>query len=1080
MTDTQFITNQQGHTLKERFQELIKDTELFDVLVGYFYISGFHQVYKALETTKKVRILIGIGMGGKAFELVREAGETQLEIFPSHSEIKEHASRLVQAEMADSPDEKEVEDGARTFVRWLKNKKIEIRAYPSQKVHAKLYIMTFKEEDRDKGRVITGSSNFTESGLMDNLEFNIELKNADDYDFASRKFNELWQDAVDVSDDFVQSLQKNTWLSDKISPYYLYLKFLYEYFKDDLNLTDDMMFPKLPPGFKDLEYQRQAVLNAKKTLDSYGGVFLSDVVGLGKTYIAAMLASQLNGHTLVIAPPILLDMSNPGSWTNVFDEFGVPARFVSHGMLDTTLDLPEGSYQNVIIDEAHRFRNEATQSYDKLARICRGKRVILVTATPYNNTPTDILNMIELFQSAHNSTIPGLPDIEAFFKDLAKKLQHLDRQKDYSTYMKIVQSNAKQIREKVLKHLMIRRTRREIETYFKNDLKQAGVSFPKVEKPVPLYYQLNFQENSVFNKTIKMISQDLVYSRYTPLLYAKQGLSQFQVQSQKNMGVFMKILLVKRLESSFYAFRMSLSRFIASYEHFIDEIKKGDVYVSKQINKIFELIALGDMQAVQALVDMDKAQRYDAGDFKPELLADLHKDLGLLKEISQLWDGIKRDPKLIAFKDRLQSDRVLKKNHVIIFTESSETAEYLQSEIRKFLKKRSVLVFTGQSNDATRRIVIQNFDANAHKRSNDYRILIATEVLAEGVNLHRANVVINYDIPWNPTRMMQRIGRINRVDTTHKRLYTYNFFPTAQSNKAIKLEEAAKAKLNAFFTLLGGDAYVLTDGEPIGSHKLFSVLTSTELFDNAEKSETCELKYLQQIKAVREKKPDLFEKIKHLPKKARSAKILNPRDLDRDCLAGARSYSGLITYFRKGSIQKFFFVEPAQNTLTTELDFSHTAALLESRARDRRIPLPQPFYDMLKKNKTAFDNATNPELADLRQRAGRGSGNIPRILKIMRLARKLSRVLTDDQEDYLETVIHQVENNGLPKQTAKHVLADLQKLGDGVQNPLKVLAILQKDIDDSLLRNYAADRTADLTKKREVILSMYMQEDENE
>jgi Superfamily II DNA and RNA helicases len=147
----------------------------------------------------------------------------------------------------------------------------------------------------------------------------------------------------------------------------------------------------------------------------------------------------------------------------------------------------------------------------------------------------------------------------------------------------------------------------------------------------------------------------------------------------------------------------------------------------------------------------------------------------------------------------------LRENHLIIFTESKETANYLYKNLdRKYSDK--VLCYTGDSGEAIRDKVIENFDARARHRKDDYRILVSTEVLAEGVNLHRSNTVINYDIPWNPTRMMQRVGRINRVDTPFDKIYTFNFFPTTQSNDQIKLKEAAEAKINAFLTLLGGDA----------------------------------------------------------------------------------------------------------------------------------------------------------------------------------------------------------------------------------------------------------------------------------
>lgn len=169
----------------------------------------------------------------------------------------------------------------------------------------------------------------------------------------------------------------------------------------------------LPDNFHKLKYQSDAVLGAKKILEEYGGGFLSDVVGLGKTYMAALLTQELDGRNLVIAPPALLDQNNPGSWKNVFRDFRIHADFQSIGKLDDLLRRDLTKYTNVFVDDAHRFRTDTNETYEKLAQICRGKRVILVTATPLNNSPRDILNQIKLFQNSKNSTIPNIKNLES-------------------------------------------------------------------------------------------------------------------------------------------------------------------------------------------------------------------------------------------------------------------------------------------------------------------------------------------------------------------------------------------------------------------------------------------------------------------------------------------------------------------------------------------------------------------------------------------------------------------------------------------------------------------------------------------
>ena len=534
-SDLTFITNEKGQNLLERFKVLIKDTLVFDVLVGYFYTSGFHALYQSLEQTEKIRILIGISTNRQTRSLIEQTRRQERKF--SHAETKEHFSGMLASEMEDAEDSRKVEEGITKFLEWLRNGKLEIKAYPTENLHAKLYIMSFAESDRDAGRVITGSSNFTQSGLVDNLEFNVELKTSADYKFAKGKFEELWEHAVDVKDTYEQTIRTQTWLNDTITPYELYLKFLYEYFKDELRQTDALLFEYVPAEFKRLDYQTQAVLNAKKILEEYGGVFISDVVGLGKTYVSAMLANQLDGRTLVLAPPVLLEKTNPGSWRNVFSDFRVPAEYESLGKLDQLVQQGTEKYKNVFIDEAHRFRTESNVTYEKLAQICRGKRVILVTATPLNNTPKDILSQIKLFQNAKKSTIPGVPNLELFFASLEKKIKKLDRQKDYKQYMQAVKENAHEIRKSILPYLMVRRTRREIEKYFADDLKNQKLQFPKVENPASVLYQLNNEENSVFEKTVRYIAQEFSYARYTPLLYYKgeDKPDQMEIQAQKNL-----------------------------------------------------------------------------------------------------------------------------------------------------------------------------------------------------------------------------------------------------------------------------------------------------------------------------------------------------------------------------------------------------------------------------------------------------------------------------------------------------------------------------------------------------------------
>ena len=878
----------------------------------------------------------------------------------------------------------------------------------------------------------------------------VELKGCREYEFALGQFNGLWSQSVDVTPEYVATISTASPFAE-FTPYELYLKFLYEYFRGDLSRMQEDESSDIPEGFLRLRYQEDAASSAVKILEEHGGLFLSDVVGLGKTYMSALLAKRLSGRTLVLAPPSLLDKNNPGSWPNVFGDFRVPqAEFESIGKLDDLLERGTDKYSNVFIDEAHRFRTETTPTYEKLARICRGKKVILVTATPLNNSPMDILAQIKLFQPGRNSTIPNLRHLDAFFKSLDTGLRKLDRQADRDRYMEIVKSNAKLVRERVLKYLMIRRTRTEVAKYYKADLETQGLRFPDVADPTPLFYSFNQEENAIFIRTIELIAGKFSYARYRPLTYSTEHITDFQLQSQVNLAKFMKILLVKRLESSVHAFRKSLDRFLRSYERFIAEFQKGHVYISRDhTQRIFDLLEAGDEDEIQRMIEDDKAQKIDAAKFSKEFAADLERDLGILNEIRSLWDKVRRDAKWDSFKKILQKDARLKSGKILIFTESKETANYLAARLKSDLKE-SVLLFTGDSDESLRRVILQNFDPRAASPRNDHRILVATDVLAEGVNLHRANTVVNYDIPWNPTRLIQRVGRVNRVGTPFDTIFTYNFFPTEESNDEIKLKEAAEAKIHAFIEMLGADARLLMEGEEIKSHDLFILLNSKKILTGEEEAES-PLEYLDEIRRIRDTNPALFDRIKRLPKKARAVRRVP-------------DIKGLLTYFRKGGLDKFYW---AAERKVSELDFFDAAKKLKPKPEEPALPVPADYYPFLDKNKQAFHEATEEETANA------PTNNRDSALQILRLLRsremRAYQGFTEDDEGFIAKLADLIEAGALPRPTARNLVRALE----GQAQPLKILASLRRGVPTEFLQKPAGPRGPNADSPREVILSAF-------
>ena len=1069
--DLTFFTNESNATLLDRFKSTLKDVQYFDVLVGYFRTSGFHLLQEAFADIEQIRILVGLSVDRKAFEIIESAvGQMQLP-FESTKTTKQQFECDVTAEMEVSRDEYMTELSVHRFIEMIQSGKLTIKAHPSHNIHAKVYISRFHEDDRDFGRVITGSSNFSYPGLVGQYEFNVELKNRTDVEYALGNFNLLWEEAVDISDEYVDTINKRTWLNDQITPYQIYLKFLYEYFKEDINLDEEFDI-YLPDGFVELKYQKQAVISAKKILDSYNGVFLSDVVGLGKTYISALLAQQLPGRKLIICPPVLQEY-----WRDTFFEFNIGGTVVeSMGKLDRIIASGHERFDYVFVDEAHRFRNEGTQGYEKLHQICWGKKVILVSATPLNNRISDIYAQIKLFQTPKKSTIPGVTNLDRFFSGLKGQIDR--EEKGTLEYFENVKGVAKEVRDKVLKYVMVRRTRSEIVKYFAEDVSKQGLFFPQLAAPQRIIYEFDARTDMVFNETIEKL-KDFKYSRYMPLLYMQRQLSAFEQQAQRNVGGFMKGILVKRLESSFFAFKNTLRRFIESYEKFIQMFDDGMIYISKQVD-VYELLERDNEAELLRFVEEERVTRYQSKDFVSSFRDHLLFDLELLYKIQDLWKDITDDPKLKQFAAELRQHKLLKDKKVIIFTESSETAEYLYANLEEAFPG-AVLEFSsggGMVNGAAiskpvaHSLVLENYDPRQRNPKNDIRILIATEVLSEGVNLHRSNIVINYDLPWNPTRVLQRVGRVNRVGTTHHDVYIFNFFPTAQSSRHLNLEDNVKTKIQAFHDMLGEDARYLTDEEDITQHELFGdrlyKRLNTKATYEGEPEERSELEYLQVIRDIRDKNPELFEKIKRLPKKARTGRRL-PETTTAYLEMITREQ--VVTFFRKGMLKKFFL---AGEQGTLELPFLDAVDLLrvedrgETENQKTRIAIPKQFYDLLQQNKETFAAAVSTVDDDLKPAKG-GRSNETIVIKLLKQLDRAER-LTDDDEAYLKVVLNAFESGIIPAKTSKSIKdrIESQKTLDAVH----VLNILRSVLPDNIL--YAQPDTKQTHQPNEVILSAYL------
>lgn len=1049
-TDLKFFTNEPERDLYSRFATILKsNTQFFDILVGYFRTSGFFKMYEALEDVEKIRILVGLNVDHFTVKIIDRMRQEANFVPASSSEGKEAIFGEVEKEFEEAPTSEEVEKGVRIFIDWLKSGKLEMRMYTLAPIHAKVYIMRKNPEKVPDtfGSVITGSSNFSEAGLLNNLEFNVELKDAPDVKFALKKFEELWEKAVDIQDTYIDSVEQRTWLRSDITPYQIYLKTLYEFFKEEINADKENFETLLPEGYMRLQYQIDAVTQARQKLEAYNGVFISDVVGLGKTYICAMLANSFNRNTykLFICPPVLVDY-----WRSVLQEFDVARCDVeSLGKLDKVIAKGTDKYSYIFVDEAHRFRNSDTEAFTLLHQICRDKKVVLISATPINNYTSDIENQLYLFQAKQSGTINGIKNIEGFFRGLNSRLGQYP--KGSLDYMKQLRENSEIIRDKLLREVMIRRTRGEIQEYYADDLAKQGLTFPKAGSPEKIVYSFDEAIDETFNETMKVI-RNFKYARYTPLLYLRDKKKySTMLAAQRNMGGFMKGILVKRLESSFYAFRMTLGRFIESYEKFIAMYKSGDVYISKKID-VYDLLDDGNLDKLLYFIEQNDVMKFKSKEFEARFIAELEQDLGQLKSLQTMWSFITEDPKLDEFRANLTTNDIMKGKKIIVFTESKETAEYFHNNLQDIYGDR-VIFYSGQSSSNLKVQIEDSFNPKNKSKNNDkYDLLITTDVLAEGINLHRANVLVNYDLPWNPTRIMQRVGRINRVGTEFDRIYVFNFFPTAQSHAQVPMEDRILEKLQAFHDTLGEDFKYLSDAEEVSSKKLFSDL-SKDLDDDGEESTNPELAYLAIIRQIRDNDPKLFESIKRLPKKAKAGKYTSLIEK-----------TSTISFIRKGALKTFFISDAKE---ACQMTFMEAIPFIKSEPSEEKVAVGGYYYTEYEQNDQAFDDMLLQE-EEVSAEKPMIAGNDAKVIRLLKAIKSEPR-LTDDQEDRIEKLISLWEGGEIPAKISKDVLKKSKTVADVLELYYEILKL----VPETYFEETKAKKSL-VEGEKQVILSCYL------
>lgn len=930
--NSHIFTNKNGNTLMCEFEGVLSNNpsiKNLDAVVGFLRASGYFSLRPFLDNINKARVLIGINVD----KYIAEAARQGRIFFGAEEEVKADCLQQIRRDIEQSGYKREIEDGIFQMVTDLVDGKLELRAHPSKKIHAKIYVLYPDDFNQyTQGIAITGSSNLSGNGLGitedKQYEFNVKMSQYEDVKFAKDEFEELWKEAegCEITAEDLKINIERTYLKGDISPYDLYIKMLIEYFSDRVMDADDENPLNVPENYTKYDYQMDAVVEGYQKLLRYDGFFLADVVGLGKTVIATMIAKKFlqengrdNTKILVVYPPAVEQ-----NWKTTFKDFGIDkyTKFITNGSLNKVLDEDNYDYWNadeydlVLVDEAHKFRSHTTNAFEQLQEICKmprinqghikgyKKKVMLISATPMNNSPADIYNEILLFQDPRHCTIDGVANLTAFFSPLIKEFKRFRNEPEFdlTKFKKL----AEQVRDRIIKPLSVRRTRTDIENVPRYNKDVNG--FPKVERPIESRYELNEHLADLFEKAMLTLTKDLSYACYQAIAYLKpeaaNGLYDNAETISRSLAGIRKNGLVKRLESSFHAFQVSIENFKIANQNMIDMFNNDKVFIAPDLD-INNLLAAGwSEEEIEEKLngkaqDNPKNAKFTANDFRPEFIEMLRADQKILEQMYIDWSVVTDadDSKFAKFNELLKHElfRVERnpEQKLVVFSESINTVEYLAKRINR----KDVLVISAKNRSNLFKTIRENFDANFKNKLNDYNIILTTDVLAEGINLHRSNVIVNYDTPWNSTRLMQRIGRVNRIGSVSKHIYNYVFYPSRQGNREINLNQIALSKIQTFHSTFGEDNQIYSQNEVIDRNL-------SKLFDEAMKEQkkdlNQELPYYEELRTLYKTNRREYNRIAKLSLRSRTGRASRAVD--------GVTLSGDTLVFLKTNFRKVFFL----------------------------------------------------------------------------------------------------------------------------------------------------------------------------
>ena len=903
------IIDNRNEKLVDNVNLILESTDHARFAVGYFFLTGFKSIAKELQNLTELRLLIGNTSTRETIEQLAE-GYKELSAIENATEDLVYSSRANRRartnETAENlrgcidimPQTDESEQLIRILVDMITHKKLKVKVYTKGRLHAKAYIFNYKQ-GYETGTSIVGSSNLTLAGLTSNTELNVVVPGNANQEQLRKWFDELWEESEDFNEALMAEMQ-TSWALAPVRPYDIYMKTLYELVKERLERDEDRLSPAADLMEQLADFQQVAVWQAIRIINRYGGVFVSDVVGLGKSYIGSAIVKYFkqveNARPLIFCPPALKPM-----WERYSEVHHLDAQIESSGVLSGDEDKARNrlfehyeSRDFILVDESHNFRNQGTQRYRILQEFLTtgDKKSCFLTATPRNKSAWDIYHQFKLFHPDDDTALPIEPA-------------------NLREYFRYIDNGTRDLRV-LLQHILIRRTRNHIlrwygydaethepvdPTKFDDYLNQQRRAYVKIgdtqqffprRKLTTVQYSIEETYKGLYQEIREHLgtgrtttATQLTYARYGLWHYVKKGKQEVSpyrdLQSAgRNLRGLIRVLLFKRFESSVYAFKRTISRLLNVHRIFLNALDNGIVAAGEEAQQIlYEASNFNeddiDTDERDVLDELRKlSESYDIEDFNVKSLReDIQHDIEVL---TQILEPVKKittaeDAKLQTLKNLLDTKR-LRDGKRLIFTRYIDTADYLY----KNLKTEDTEVI--YSSDRDKQKIVARFAPNANPEykqdsdENGLNTLIATDVLAEGLNLQDCGMLINYDLHWNPVRLIQRFGRIDRIGSEFDEIHGFNFLPELGIERNLGLQETLRNRIQEIHDTIGEDAAILDNTEQINEEAMYAIYdeenAQLNLFEDSQETGMSFIEAEEILRQIKRQDPEEYERIENL------------------------------------------------------------------------------------------------------------------------------------------------------------------------------------------------------------------------